>query len=249
MRVKGALHIHSRLSHDGTMTIAELARWYKNKGYQFLAMGEHAEDLDDAGTRALCEQSAENSGDTFCVIPGIEFAATKNIHIVGIGITELIREAGPVAVIGKIRERGGFSILAHPKRVGWDCPADVVRILDAAEIWNVGYDGKYLPSPKAPSGFSRMQKINPNLLAVASHDFHKKASFYDVAIEMDVASLDREAILQNLGAGRYQIRSRFFRAGAKGGVSKIKAGLLKLISAQLSHIRQARTAFRRLTAQ
>ena len=45
MRAKGALHIHSQLSHDGTLTIAELASWYRGKGYQFLAMGEHAEDL------------------------------------------------------------------------------------------------------------------------------------------------------------------------------------------------------------
>jgi len=56
VRVKGALHIHSQLSHDGTMTIAELASWYRGKGYQFLAMGEHAEDLNEAKVQMLVDQ-------------------------------------------------------------------------------------------------------------------------------------------------------------------------------------------------
>src|SRR5450759_4376877 len=73
VRTRGALHVHSTLSRDGTMTIAELARYFKQKCYQFLAMGEHAEDLDEAKVHALREQSATNSDDQFCVIPGIEF--------------------------------------------------------------------------------------------------------------------------------------------------------------------------------
>ena len=56
MRAKGALHIHSQLSHDGALTIAELASWYRGKGYQFLAMGEHAEDLNDAKVQTLIDR-------------------------------------------------------------------------------------------------------------------------------------------------------------------------------------------------
>src|ERR1700736_3831333 len=83
MRTKGALHIHSKLSRDGTMTIAELASWYKQNGYGFIAMGEHAEDLDEAKVEALRQQSLQHSNDEFCVVPGIEFAVTKTLHIVG----------------------------------------------------------------------------------------------------------------------------------------------------------------------
>src|ERR1700722_18160063 len=72
VRVKGALHIHSQLSHDGTMTIAELASWYRGKGYQFLAMGEHAEDLNEAKVQMLVDQSNQHSNEAFRVIPGIE---------------------------------------------------------------------------------------------------------------------------------------------------------------------------------
>src|ERR1700730_14284966 len=127
VHIRGALHVHSKLSRDGTMTIAELARWYGQNGYQFLAMGEHAEDLDEPKVAALREQSAENSNARFCVIPGIEFAATRDIHIVGIGVERLIPEMDSVDVAREIHEQGGFAILAHPKRFGWACPPDVLR--------------------------------------------------------------------------------------------------------------------------
>src|ERR1700730_5731717 len=204
VHIRGALHIHSKLSRDGTMTIAELARWYKRNGYQFLAMGEHAEDLDQAKVQALREQSIEHSNDAFCVIPGIEFAGNGDIHVVGIGVARLISEQNPTAIAEQIHEQGGLAILAHPKRIGWECPADVLRAVHAAEIWNVGYDGKYLPSPIALRGFRRMRQTNARLLAVVSHDFHRTASFYDVAIETDVAVLTPGEILRNLQRGCYR---------------------------------------------
>jgi hypothetical protein len=248
MRVRGALHVHSTLSRDGTMSIGELARWYKQRAYQFLAMGEHAEDLDEAKVQQLREQSAENSHREFLIIPGIEFAVTSTIHIVGIRAVSLINDKTPVDVAQKIHEQGGFTILAHPKRMRWECPAEVCQAVNAAEIWNVGYDGKYLPSPKALSAFRRMRDSNPRLLAVASHDFHRTESFYDVAIEMDVASLSDEAILQNLREGAYSIRSRFFRSDSAAGVSWIDSFSLALVSPQLDKMRKARSLFLRWSA-
>jgi predicted metal-dependent phosphoesterase TrpH len=41
MRVRGALHVHSKLSHDGTLTISDLVQLYRRNGYQFLALGDH----------------------------------------------------------------------------------------------------------------------------------------------------------------------------------------------------------------
>jgi|HubBroStandDraft_6_1064221.scaffolds.fasta_scaffold131521_3 hypothetical protein len=242
MRIRGALHVHSKLSRDGTLTIAELVDWYRGNGYQFLAMGEHAEDLDERKEQELSQQSMANSNDRFCVIPGIEFAGNNDIHIVGIGAACLIRGRDPVEVAREIHGQGGFAVLAHPKRIGWTCPSNVLLAVDAAEIWNVGYDGKYLPSPKAMGGFRRMQQVNPKLLAVASHDFHRTASFYDVAIEMDVPSLHPEAILTNLKQGVYRIRSAFFNCDPEARMSGTKRALLRHLSQQLTNMRKARTA-------
>jgi hypothetical protein len=248
VRIRGALHVHSTLSRDGTMTIAELARYFKQKGYQFLAMGEHAEDLDEAKVHALQDQSAANSDDKFCVIPGIELAITRQIHIVGINVASLIRLDNPVYVAGQMREQGGMSILAHPKRLGWDCPPEVSLAVDAVEIWNIGYDGKYLPSVKALPAFERMQQINPKLLAIASHDFHRIASFYDVAIVMDVAVLAPDPIMQNLKRGAYRVRSAFFNCDSHGHVSAAGAALIRHVSGRLEKMRKARSSIARQTA-
>ena len=40
-------------------------------------------------------ESARNSDDNFCVIPGIEFAVTRHMHIVGLGVTRLIPPNDP----------------------------------------------------------------------------------------------------------------------------------------------------------
>lgn len=246
MFARGALHVHSRLSHDGTLTIPELAQLYRRKGYQFLAMGEHAEDLDEAKAKRLREESTENSNETFCVVPGIEFAGNQDTHIVGVGAACLIHEMDPLGVIRGIHAQNGLAVLAHPKRIGWTCAPEILQAVNAAEIWNVGYDGKYLPSPKALSAFVQMQKINPKLLAVASHDFHRIASFYDVGIEMEVSELSPKAILQNLREGSYRIRSRWFQTDSKARVSRVKIAFMRQLSEQLGRARRARSFLLRL---
>ena len=211
-------------------------------------MGEHAEDLDEKKIQALREQSAANTGPEFCVIPGIEFAVTIQIHIVGVGVVSLIGLDNPVDVAEQVRKQGGFSILAHPKRAGWTCPAEILRVLDAAEIWNIGYDGKYLPCAKALPAFAHMRQFNPQLRAVASHDFHRLESFYDVAIEMNVAVPAVDPVIQNLKAGTYRVCSPFFNCGSDGHTSVTGTALVRHLSGQLDRVRRARSSFARWTA-
>jgi hypothetical protein len=241
VQIKGALHVHSALSGDGTMTIAELARLYRQRGYQFIALTEHAEDLDETAVEILKSQSCENSDERLRIIPGLEFSAHGELHILGPGVTRLFPQDDRLAVIEHIHAQGGLAILAHPRRIGWNCPPNVVRVIDAVELWNVGYDGKFLPSAKALGGFAAMRQVNPGLLAVAGHDLHRRESFYDVALEMHVPRLSTEAILANLRSGRYEIRSRFFRAASDARISPASAACLRVVSGQLRNLRRARS--------
>ena len=164
------------------------------------------------------------------------------------GVTKLIPLESPVYVAEQIRALGGLSILAHPKRMGWSCPPEVAEAVDAAEIWNINYDGKYLPSPKAMPCFARMREANPKLLAMASHDFHRVASFYGLRIEMDVTSLAPEPILQGLKSGNYVARSAFFNCSSDGRASALGAALVRHVGARLEKVRQARNSFAGRTA-
>jgi hypothetical protein len=242
MLIRGALHVHSTLSHDGTLAIPELVDWYRSYGYRFIALGEHAQDMDQAKIGILKEQSRENSSGEFCVIPGLEFACQGGFHIVGIGMTSLLMALDPAAVIHAIHENKAYAILAHPKKNGWNCPLHVSQIVDAAEIWNVGYDGKFLPSPQSLAGFPKLRQANPKLFAVAGQDFHRASGFYDVAIEMDVSSVSAGSILRNLRSGRYTIRARLFSCGSQAEFSRFRSARLRVMSWQLGKLRQLRAA-------
>lgn len=241
MRIKGALHVHSTLSHDGAMAIGELAEFYSRRGYHFVALTEHAEDLNESGVETLIHHSREHSSAGFCFIPGLEFSGQSRFHILGLGFTQLFRQEDRLALVDKIRSTGSIAILAHPKRTGWDCPRDILRAVNAIEVWNIGYDGKFLPSAVAMRAFASMRRINPLLKATAGHDLHRRESFYDVALETDVSSLSAGEILDNLRNGLYVIQSRFFRCASDASISPTKATCLRTISEQLENLRRARS--------
>jgi hypothetical protein len=222
------------------MTMAELATWYKDRSYQFIAMGEHSQDLSEEKVERLKTLCVENSDAQFYILPGIEYSCRGGIHIFAPGTTRLIQETDPVAVANDIRSQGGFAILAHPQRLGWNCPEELLLAVDAVEIWNVSYDGKYLPSFRAPKAFRRMQRVNPHLQAIAGHDFHRKAGFYDIGVEIEVGELSQSEVLKEIKQGRYAIASRFFRTDAQARLPWGKWALLHLLSWQLKMARRAR---------
>lgn len=241
MLIRGALHVHSTLSHDGTLTITELVQWYHTHGYQFTALGEHSQDMDEEKLRALVAQCDQNSSSDFCVIPGIEFSCEGGLHILGIGSTSAIDVFEPVAVTRAIHQNDyAYAVLAHPGRHDWKCPLHVVREIDAAEIWNVAYDGKFLPSPRSVVGFPRLRQANPRLLAIAGHDFHRQTGFYDVAIEMDAPDLSRNSILQKLKLGQYTIRAPLFSCNARAHFSWLESTRLRWLGWQISKLREVR---------
>jgi predicted metal-dependent phosphoesterase TrpH len=247
VRIKGALHIHSVLSHDGKLTIAELARWYWDKGYDFIAIGEHSQDLDEEKICLLREQCAASSNNNFCVIPGVEFSCRGGFHIFGFAAVGVTREVDPLAVVREIHALNGLAILAHPGKYRWECPQEVLRELDAAEIWNVRYDGKYLPAFQAPGAIERMRRANPKLLAIVGHDFHAKQGFYAVGIEMEVGTLGPEDIFEGIRRGAYEIRSRYFSTTARPHFSWPLAVSLNLMGRQLAILRKVRDVMARWT--
>ncbi len=241
MRVKGALHVHSNLSHDGRMSVAEVAAFYRCRGYHFVAMGDHSQDMDAAKVRAQVADCAAHSDERFLMIAGIEYTCRQEgMHILGVGCLEVTSEHEPLPVAQLIRRSGGFAVLAHPKRFGWQASPELLQALDAAEFWNVGYDGRFLPSMLAPAAYERMLQANPKLLAVPAHDLHSPRGYYDVAVEMELPALTRQAVLQSLFAGAYRIRSRFFNSGPQPRYSAMTELYLRVGGAQLNGLRKVK---------
>ena len=51
--LNGAVHIHSTLSHDGTMPCEQPARFLKDKGYDFAALTEYSCDMSNNSIKEL----------------------------------------------------------------------------------------------------------------------------------------------------------------------------------------------------
>jgi hypothetical protein len=219
MLIKGALHIHTDFSHDGELPLATVAQLYRDRGFHFIGITEHSQDMDEQKIVALRQQAESLSGAGFRIIPGIEYSCKDALHIVGVGCDRILNTANPARLVRDIRAAGCFAVLAHPRRIHWDCSPDLTAVLNAVEVWNVRYDGKYLPSPQALDFFNRMKALNPKLLAAVGDDVHGPGGFYPLSYHMSVNSLDRESILNELIRGRYQIGSLTYRIPASSSFS------------------------------
>lgn len=247
VRIKGALHVHSELSHDGLLTIAELAGFYRGHGFDFIAIGEHSQDIGQEKAELLIDSCRKVSSDSFLAIPGIEYTcAIPGMHILGVGAVGVTEDRDPVRACRLIHEYGGWAVLAHPKRFGWTCASEVVKEIDAVEVWNVGYDGKFLPPAPAIRALREMRAINPKLLAVGSHDLHRQPGFYDLGVEMEVDSLGANSVLDNLRKGNYVMRSRFLDFDSLFRLGAVDSLYVRVIGPQLQRLRKLRNlAYRR----
>lgn len=215
MLARGFLHVHSTLSHDGKLSLSEISEFMQARGYHFVCISEHSQDLDESCLRVLREGAARASSKNFCMIPGIEFSCSSLLHIVGAGCTELLDVSDPAALALQVRELGGFAVLAHPSRIQWDAPDKLIRAMNAIEAWNVLYDGKCLPAVKGLDFFNRAKAINPEVLATCGLDLHDTGGFYPAVIELTLPVLDARSVLEQLVAGNYRIESPLWSADAR----------------------------------
>jgi hypothetical protein len=215
------------------------------RGYQFIAIGEHSQDMSEEKVEITKKQGTENSRDDFCIILGIEYSCHGGIHIFGLGAMGLTHEMDQAVGAEEVRAQGGLAILAHPYRYNWTRAPELLKAVDAVETWNVAYDGKSLPSAQAPEALPSMRRINPKLLAIAEQDLHRKRAFYDVAIQTEADCLTPITIRSSLLRGDYLVKSRFFQTTGRAQISSLKSIFLRVASSQLRNLRKARDVFRR----
>jgi hypothetical protein len=251
VKVRGAVHTHTTHSHDGRLSTRELADFFRSRGFQFVAVTEHSQDMTEEKCADLRAECAELSDESFCMIPGIEYSCTKVMHMPAIGITEILSPEDPVWLAREIRRRGGFAVLAHPSRIGWQCSPELARAVNAIEIWNIVYDGKLVPSVEGLDFVRRMLRQHPELLVISAHDLHKPNGFYNVAITMDVPSLTPGAIIAELCAGRYRIASALFSSRSRPNVDGFgytsRMQFVALANFALDLARAGRRAWKRWT--
>jgi hypothetical protein len=134
---RGNVHTHSRRS-DGAASFEAMVTWYRDHGYQFLAMTEHDLRIDPAEVAAL-------TGPGFVVIPGEEVTNRwdhRPLHVNALcarwtvdGGTDFDRpEEGLGEMFLQIRAAEGVPLVNHPNFHGSLTADDIVR----------GASGRYL---------------------------------------------------------------------------------------------------------
>jgi hypothetical protein len=96
--------------------------------------------------------------------------------------------------------------------------------------------------------FHELRERHPHLMAVGSHDLHQPGGYYAVAIEMELDTLSREAILNRLRDGEYQVSSRWFHCESNGAVRRYEHVCLGVLAPNLMYARRIRRWFSRVGA-
>ena len=112
---RGNIHMHSTNS-DGLKSPADAVAWYRDAGYDFVALSDHRVVSD---TTAYAQPG-------FVTIPGIEMHGPdpytgERYHILATGVSGFERSDdswGPQEAIDRVNAGGGLAVMAHPYWLG-----------------------------------------------------------------------------------------------------------------------------------
>jgi len=210
------LHVHSTWSHDGSWTLARIARLFGRLGHDAVLMTEHDTGFDPAAFpdyRAAC---AEASTRACTLVPGIEYSDEDNdVHVLTWGLEAFLAPSRPTAgILAAVAEAGGAAVLAHPVRhAAWRRfdPAWTPH-LSAIEMWNRKADGV------APGREARRLIAETGLPATVGMDFHKARHLWPLDNLLEADGPIEAAAVAALREGRLIPRAFRRRLTGEDGV-------------------------------
>lgn len=208
MIIRGIYHAHSRYSLDGTYTLSELRRMFVERGFQFVIMTEHAEDLTPETYQAFYAECHKLSDAKFLFVPGLEVPYEGKVHV---GCFPSGPTYAQVPLYGEgisaMRAHGATTIYHHPSKQKYFMDDTFFSLLDGVEVWNSRYEGVYAPSRRTLA-FAR--KHFAHLLHVGGLDLHRSSQFGGPCLEMDVPELTTAHVHEALKKDAFNNVGRFY---------------------------------------
>lgn len=203
---RGNLHCHSTES-DGKHAPLDVAKWYRERGYDFLSLTDHRKLTPLEGL------------DGLLCIPGVEINTTVGrtdrhafYHVVGIGVSEtceLTRQIEPQALIDTIRDSGGMAFIAHPKWSGNIIDAEFLALHDylGIECFNFASEAEN-NTGLSVAHWDMLLLQGKKTLGFATDDSHALTNDAGGGwIMVKAPALTSEAILGAIKAGRFYASS------------------------------------------
>ncbi|HEV7277995.1 MAG TPA: CehA/McbA family metallohydrolase [Devosiaceae bacterium] len=205
---KGNLHTHSKRS-DGRLEPEEVCRQYRERGYDFLCLSDHF--LERYGFPVVDTRPFRT--DDFTTLIGAELHAPATHlgdlwHILAVGLPLDFEKTGAdedgPALAGRAAAAGAFVGIAHPQWYGLN--ASDGHALDAAHAVEI-YNHTCEMLSARPDGVALLDQLlteGRKVTGFAADDAHFHASdAFGGWVRVKAESLDPEALLQALKAGRY----------------------------------------------
>lgn len=216
MHIKGILHCHSTYSYDGILSITELVSLSRQYHYDFLALTEHDDTIDENIMRVFVEECRMNSSSGFIIIPGIEFSFNEKLHLLAYGLTQYIKKPDGehetiTHIVDEIHKQNALAVLAHPQSCP-TIPMEILHLLDGIEAWNVKWDSKYLPNIKVAFECQRP--------AFGGIDLHTRYNINAIHTTVVTKQFTEAAILLSLKKGMFWTSNNYVTLGADGRVRK-----------------------------
>jgi hypothetical protein len=202
----GVVHVHSTYSHDGRDSLAELRAFALARGLRFVGLTDHAEDLDAARFEELRDECGRLSDDAVRLLPGLEFRfdGFPGVHLLALGLDRWIRPRTFEEFFASASEAADLTIAAHPLLYRWRLPDVVAQRIDAIEVWNTGYNTRYLPDPRAIRLLERVRKGRPDVVAIAGLDQHDSRNYREAHLVLDAERCENPLV--EIRAGRFHNR-------------------------------------------
>ncbi|MEM9800187.1 MAG: hypothetical protein AAGA20_07675 [Planctomycetota bacterium] len=226
MKCKAAVHVHSDWSYDGSWTLSELARAFRDRGYDVVLMTEHDKGFDEARWRDYCAACEESSTSDLLLVPGIEYSDADNVtHILcwGEDIGFLGEGLDTAATLQAGSDAGAVMVMAHPwRRRAHERYRESWRPhLVGVEAWNRKADGI------APRREALDMIADTSLVPFASLDFHRSRQFFPLSMQCDLGDRSPSvgSVLESLRERRVEAIAfgrplSLFTGGVVGGAAR-----------------------------
>jgi len=208
----GAIHVHSQYSHDGRDSLEELREFGVQRGLSFLALSDHAEDLDEKMFAEFIARCAELTDRRLQLIPGLEyrFAGYPGLHLLALGLSRYLSPDTPGDFFVQASKHARMTILAHPVLCRYDIPSEVLATVHGVEVWNAAYNTRYLPDPRSIRILHKMRRCRPDVVGTVGLDQHDSRNDREVRIVLDDSTKDPIAEIK---AGRFTNRGQTMSFG------------------------------------
>jgi hypothetical protein len=182
--VKGIIHVHSKYSHDGKNSLEELVAFARGRRMGFIGLTDHAEDLTADTFAQLVDHCGRVSTGGIRIIPGLEyrFRGAPGLHLLALGLDRWTQPRTIEEFLNLTTPHAQLTVVAHPVLARHRIPPAVLDRIDAIEVWNGGYNTRYLPDPRSVRILHQVRRGRSEVVGTVGPDMHDCRNFRETSI-------------------------------------------------------------------